>query len=177
MPSVVHRKRLLTDPPQPTAVSGVRLRNYVDLADIAAWIELHRLAFADQTMGVRTWNDEDFRREFLDKPWWRADWMWFAELDGDRPMPIGTVTLALRQSATATRAVIHWLCVLPRFRRRGIGGLLIRTAERAAWDAGYREVALETHAAWREAAACYDALGYAVIWPAQGAEQSPRRSN
>jgi GNAT superfamily N-acetyltransferase len=177
MPSVVHRKRLLTEPPPPAAALGVRLRNYRDVADIAIWIELHRLAFAGQSMGVRTWNDEDFRREFLDKPWWRADWMWFAELDSDSPMPLGTVTLALRQSATATKAVIHWLCVLPRFRRRGIGRLLIRTAEQAAWDAGYREVALETHAAWREAAACYDALGYAITWPAAGSEQFPRRSS
>ena len=42
--------------------------------------------------------------------------------------------------------------------------LFIEQSIREALDAaGYREVALETHEAWREAASLYDALGYEVV--------------
>ncbi len=41
-----------------------------------------------------------------------------------------------------------------------MGRLLMVHLERAAWDAGYREVFLETHAAWQAAANFYEALGY-----------------
>jgi len=89
--------------------------------------------------------------------------MWFAEVDGAPARePIGTVALAIRQSASTAVPVVHWLCVLPQWRRRGVGKLLMNTLERAAWDAGYREVALETHEGWREAAAAYEAMGYEV---------------
>ena len=37
--------------------------------------------------------------------------------------------------------------------------------EQAAWDEGYRQVALETHESWRAAAALYDALGYEIVTP------------
>jgi GNAT superfamily N-acetyltransferase len=89
--------------------------------------------------------------------------MWFAE----EPLagPVGTVALALRQSAEGTVPVVHWLCVLPTWRRRGIGRLLMTNLEQAAWDEGYRQVALETHESWRAAAALYDSLGYGVVTP------------
>jgi hypothetical protein len=35
--------------------------------------------------------------------------------------------------------------------------------ERAAWDAGWREVQLETHAGWSEAVAFYHSIGYAPV--------------
>jgi GNAT superfamily N-acetyltransferase len=124
---------------------------------------LRERAFAREKLGVRRWNVADFRGEFLDRPWWRPDWMWFAE----EPLagPVGTVALALRQSAEGTVPVVHWLCVLPTWRRRGIGRLLMTNLEQAAWDEGYRQVALETHESWRAAAALYDSLGYGVVTP------------
>jgi GNAT superfamily N-acetyltransferase len=93
--------------------------------------------------------------------------MWFAESQEKLAGPVGTVTLAIRQSAEDAVAVVHWLCVLPSWRQRGIARFLMTTLEQAAWDAGHRRVALETHEAWRAAAACYDALGYEVIKPRQ----------
>jgi GNAT superfamily N-acetyltransferase len=168
MASVVQRKHLLTHRPGMVSASGVRLRTYEGDHDILGWLSLRERAFAREKLGVRQWDVADFHGEFLDRPWWRPDWMWFAEamevrLDG----PIGTVALALRQSAEGTVPVVHWLCVRPAWRRRGVGRLLMSTLEQAAWDAGYQEVALETHQAWRAAAACYDALGYQVIKPRQ----------
>jgi GNAT superfamily N-acetyltransferase len=164
MAAVVHRTRMLqARPPSPPALSApnVVLRTYRGGDDVPIWLRLREQAFARQKVGVRQWDADDFRRELSDKPWWRPDWMWFAETsDGET---IGTVTLAIRQSARATVPVVHWLCVLPQWRRRGVGKLLMTMLEQTAWDAGYREVALETHEAWREAAAAYEAMGYEVI--------------
>lgn len=166
MATVIQRRRLLTQRPITPSVPEVSLRTYHGDDDIRGWLTLRERAFAREKLGVRQWDIADFHGEFLDRPWWRPEWMWFAEplveqLEG----PVGTVTLALRQSAAGTVPVVHWLCVLPSWRRRGIGRLLMSTLEQAAWDAGYREVALETHEAWRAAAACYDALGYDVLKP------------
>jgi GNAT superfamily N-acetyltransferase len=161
MTAVVHRKRRLDVRPPVLAVQDFLLRTYCGEQDIAAWLHLREQAFARQKVGVRRWDADDFRCQFLERAWWQPDWMWFAEVDGAPARePIGTVTLAIRQSASAAVPVVHWLCVLPRWRRRGVGKLLMNTLERAAWDAGYREVALETHEGWREAAAAYEAMGY-----------------
>jgi GNAT superfamily N-acetyltransferase len=158
MATVVHRQRALHARPPSSSAPDVVLRSYRGKEDITTWLRLREQAFARQKVGVRQWDADDFRREFLEKPWWRPDWMWFAETLASES--IGTVTLAIRQSASAAIPVVHWLCVLPNWRRRGIGRLLMNTLEQAAWDAGYREVALETHEAWREAAAAYEAMGY-----------------
>jgi GNAT superfamily N-acetyltransferase len=166
MPSVVQRKRVLIERPPVAPIPGVSLRSFAGNDDIEQWLALRDRAFARQKVGVRRWDVADFRREFLEKSWWRPEWMWLAEThESPNAQLIGTATLALRQSETATIPVVHWLCVLPSWRRRGVGRLLMTVVEQAAWDAGYREVALETHEAWREAAACYEALGYAVVSP------------
>lgn len=73
---------------------------------------------------------------------------------------MGAVTLARRGDAEQGRPVVHWLIVDPAFRRRGIGRLLVATLESACWQAGERQVWLETHTGWREATAFYSALGY-----------------
>ena len=105
---------------------------------------------------MHRWDVADFRREFLEKSWWRPEWMWLAATEeSPNAQLVGTATLALRQSETAAIPVVHWLCVLPSWRRRGIGRLLMTVVEQAAWDAGYHEVASNARS-WREAASCYD---------------------
>ncbi len=89
--------------------------------------------------------------------------MWFAELQrhpGGHYEPVGTVTLARRGTPPDDRPVIHWLAVAPGFRRRGLGRLLVATVESAVWEAGERQIWLETHSGWQEAARLYAALGY-----------------
>jgi ribosomal protein S18 acetylase RimI-like enzyme len=56
---------------------------------------------------------------------------------------------------------VHWLIVRSNWRRHGVGRLLMAHLETAAWDAGYREVWLETHVAWEAAVKFYRSLGYA----------------
>jgi GNAT superfamily N-acetyltransferase len=173
MATVVQRKRVLAERPAAIELPDVRLRTFAGESDIQQWLDVRERSFARQKLGVRSWDEADFGREFLDKPWWRPEWMWFAEVanaidaSGSDPGCIGTTAMALRESATNTTPVVHWLCVVPSWRRRGVGRLLISALEGAAWDAGFREIALETHEAWREAAALYDALGYQVTRPSQ----------
>ena len=63
-----------------------------------------------------------------------------------------------RGKAPDDKPVVHWLGVLPSFRRTGIGRLLLAALEAAVWDAGGRQVWLETHGGWAEAARLYTRL-------------------
>jgi GNAT superfamily N-acetyltransferase len=102
------------------------------------------------------------------KPWWRPEWTWLA-IPLEKAIPIGAVTLALREGAHSTIPVVHWLLVDPAWRRRRIGRLLISHLELAAWNNGWREVELETHANWTAAVAFYQSIGYAPV-----RDRSPR---
>ncbi len=163
MATVRQLTKKLTSRPEPQQVGGIRLRHFAGNADIAAWLELRSRAFARQQLGVGGWTAEDFEREFLSKPWWRPECMWFAETVEDPSMIVGTVTLARRQSASNDKPVVHWLAVLPRFRGRGVGELLMDTLEAAVWDTGERQVWLETHQAWAEAGRMYAKRGYVEV--------------
>jgi GNAT superfamily N-acetyltransferase len=176
---VLHFRRELSGPPAAEEVAGISVRNIRLPDDVAAWLALRQRAVAGQKPLVRSWTESDFAREMSDRPWWRADHTWLAitekrgspatiDVNNERRL-IGSVTLAVRVGEAATVAVVHWLLVDPGFRRRGIGQLLMSHLERAAWDAGWREVQLETHAGWREAVAFYQSMGYAPV-----RERSPR---
>ncbi len=159
--------RVLVSRPAGVAVEGMRLRTFVGEGDIEHWLAIRREAFARERVGVRDWDRDDFAREFLRKPWWRPEAMWFAEAvearsAGERPpsVPVGTVTLARRGDPPFDVPVVHWLAVRRSYRRRGIARWLVATLEAAVWDAGGRQVWLETHSAWREAGRLYESLGY-----------------
>jgi GNAT superfamily N-acetyltransferase len=166
MPIVLQLSKKLRSQPEPLVPTGTRLRHFSGSADVGAWLDLRRRAFARQRLGVGNWHEADFRREFLDKPWWRPDVMWFAEVQASPDAAwqlAGTVTLARRGTPPADVPVVHWLAVLPQMRRRGIGRLLMTTLERAVWDQGERHIYLETHSAWIEAAGLYATLGYEPV--------------
>jgi len=150
--------KILVSRPGLPLLAGITLRNYSGPEDIKTWIELRRKAFARQRLGIGEWDHADFEREFLSKSWWNSSNMWFA--DDPRGVSLGTICLARRQGQVGDRPVIHWLAVLPAARRRGIGRLLVSALEAAVWDAGERQIWLETHAMWREASEFYRTLGY-----------------
>lgn len=134
--------------------------------DLAAWLALRGRAVAWLKPAVRAWTADDFAAEMSGKPWWRAEWTWLAvagESGNVGPQLVGSVTLAVREGAVGAVPVVHWLLVDPRRRRRGIGRLLMAHLEQAAWDAGWREIQLETHANWTEAAAFYQSIGFTPL--------------
>jgi GNAT superfamily N-acetyltransferase len=154
---VVHLWRTLHEPPAICALPGFTIRTYRDERDIDVWVELRARAFADQKPAVRAWSKADFADEYLAKPWWSPDRLWLAEATGEA---VGSVTLAFRGRGAVAMPVVHWLMVAPEWRRRAVGKLLIGTLESACWQAGYRRVALETHAGWAAAERFYRSLGY-----------------
>jgi GNAT superfamily N-acetyltransferase len=162
MATVLQLSKRLTVRPEVVPQHNVRLRHFEGPEDIEPWLRLREVAFARQPVGVRQWTNEDFRSEFLDKPWWSDQRMWLAQSTtpaGSRSL-IGSVTWADRAAATETRPAVHWLAVHPVWRRRGIGRLLMSALEASCWDEGYRQIWLETHAAWLAAAEFYGRLGY-----------------
>lgn len=159
-------------------------------AEVACWVEIQRRALANLPTTVRPPTEVDLRRELFDRAGWQPSWLWFAightppaarvqgelSTDGiptgnmrsDAPIlagnaALGTVGLGIRQGRDRQVAVIHRLAVLPEFRRRGIGALLMRTVEQAAREAGYRRLWLETHARWEAALAFYTSQGWEPV--------------
>jgi GNAT superfamily N-acetyltransferase len=165
MTTVLQLTHKLIDWPAAAPIADVRLRHYEGPQDINTWLELRRRAFARQQVGVRDWEAADFEREFLHKSWWHPRAMWFAETKSSMlpPAAVGTVTLARRGDAPEGKPVVHWLAVLPSYRRRRIGRLLMSALETSVWDAGGRQVWLETHSQWAEAARLYESLGYVPV--------------
>jgi GNAT superfamily N-acetyltransferase len=165
MMPIVQRMRVLNSVPDEVRSEGCDIGSYRGEDDIDNWLAIRNRAFSELENAGRNWNETDFRREFLEQPWWKPEWMWFAFPSNQEASksPVGTVTLAVRTTPSGLRPVVHWLCVLPEWRRRGIARLLMSTLERAAWDAGHREIWLETHVNWKEAAAFYDRLGYEIV--------------
>jgi GNAT superfamily N-acetyltransferase len=152
--------------PELMPVHGVTTRHFAGPDDIEAWLEIRHRAFAREKTGVRQWTRADFEAEFLAKPWWSPELLWFAEAPTDAqnpPQRIGTVARALRGLGPPARPVVHWLAVLPGWRRRGVGRLLLSQLHQACWDAGYRQVWLETHVGWEAAVRLYRELGYREV--------------
>jgi GNAT superfamily N-acetyltransferase len=162
MSTILQLTRKLVEPPSVLALAGIELRNFEGPDDIEIWLDVRRRAFAREKLGVGSWDASDFDREFLKKSWWRPQVMWFAETRPLKlpPSVVGTVTLARRGEGSLARPVVHWLTVLPSYRSRGIGHLLMANLEAAVWEAGGRQVWLETHIAWTKAARLYESLGY-----------------
>jgi GNAT superfamily N-acetyltransferase len=167
MTIVLQLTKELHDRPRPPDVGGIGLRHYAGPQDIEVWLDLRRRAFAREKVGIGNRDAADYDREFLSKPWWRPEAMWLAEAQPllMPSMVAGTVTLARRGEMPRARPVVHWLFVAPSYRRRGVGRLLLAALEAAAWDAGERQIWLETHAAWRGAFKLYESLGYEPAEP------------
>ena len=162
MTPIIHFRKHLTAPLPAVVAPGFLVRAFRSPDDIPVWLALRERAMAEERPTARSWTAAEFQREMTGKSWWRDDWTWVAvSLAGPQSL-VGAVTLALREGAASTVPVVHWLLVDPAFRRRGIARLLMSHLEQAAWEAGWREVQLETHAGWSVAVAFYQSIGYAV---------------
>jgi GNAT superfamily N-acetyltransferase len=166
MTSVLHFRKHLAAPPVAAVVPGFHVRTFQVPVDVPAWLQLHDRAMAGELPAARPWSAADFQADIGSKSWWRPDRSWVAMPDDAFRKPVlicGAVTLALREGTTQTVPVVHWLLVDPAFRRRGVAHSLMSHLERAAWDDGWREVRLETHAGWSAAVAFYQSIGYAPL--------------
>lgn len=176
MLSIIHFRRDLGRSPDAVAVPAISVRSMLVPDDISSWLALRERTMAEQSPQVRRWSPADFYSEMQSKTWWRPDRTWLAVAGDTRfrdransSSLVGSVTLALREGASAVVPVVHWLLVDPAWRRCGIGRLLLSKLEQAVWERGWRRIELETHAGWTEAVAFYHSMGYAPV-----RERSPR---
>jgi GNAT superfamily N-acetyltransferase len=163
MDTVLHLSKRLSQRPTPGTISGIELRHFVGPDDIPVWLDLRHRAFARAKPGVQSWDRAEFATEFLNKPWWSPERIWFA-VAGDPSTndssAIGTIALADRGTGAQAVPAVHWLAVLPGWRRGGVGRLLLEALEQRCWDLGQREIFLETHEGWTAARRLYESLGY-----------------
>lgn len=163
MISVLHLRKELHEPPAVIGIDDVCVRSIAIPQDLTAWLAMRERATAELRPTVRHWTQADFFAEMVHKPWWRADRSWVAAPTDAGDTIAGAVTLAMREGSAGSVPVVHWLIVDPAWRRRGVGRLLMSHLECAAWDAGWREVQLETHVGWMAAVAFYQSMGYAPL--------------
>ena len=169
MTTILHFRRQLSGPPDIAEVPGIWVRNFSVPDDIANWLALRDRAMAEQIPRVRSWSKSDFELEMSSKSWWSANRSWVAMRANRADSAVGAVTLALREGVASTIPVVHWLLVDPADHRRGIGKFLLSHLELAAWNDGWREIELETHANWTAAVRFYQSIGYAPV-----RDRSPR---
>src|SRR3954468_23937879 len=106
MATVLQMSKKLAAQPPIAAQSSVLVRPFSGERDIEPWLELRHRAFAKERVGVRQWTSADFQSEFLDRWWWRPEWMWLAEAPATetrKPGLIGAVTLAMRGNSDSAR--------------------------------------------------------------------------
>lgn len=150
-------RRLAARPDLP-AVEGIVVRNFSGPADISLWRELIFKIFQGGTPPARMWTAEEFASQIMGQPWWSPARLWFGQTDGGQV--VGTVMLVASRDRENSLPAVHWLGVLPAWRRRGVARLLMAQLERCCWDEGFGEIRLETHRHWHSAAAFYRAAGY-----------------
>lgn len=158
-----HLRKSLTAEPLVTGTTAITIRAFGKVDDREHWVALRNAAFSDETPPGRAWTVEDFDRELATKWWWLPERTWFAELTGMASAEcraVGTVTLAARGTPDKFVPVVHWLAVLPEYRRQGVAQALLNELERAAYQAGYHELHVETHSAWTAAVRFYASAGY-----------------
>lgn len=162
MPVILQMRKVLTSEPPEVVLEGITVRTFESDDNIEQWLAVRNEAFAREPVGVRAWTRRDFDAEIRSSWWWQTDRIWYAYPTSGPPVvrAIGTVTLAMRGTPELCNPAVHWLAVLPKWRRRGVGRLLMNVLERYCWRNGWHEIRLETHSAWNRAVRLYLQLGY-----------------
>lgn len=158
--SVLILVKTLSCQPKPPRVASLEVVPLDASTDVDEWLTLHQRAFLGGNPPVRPWNQADFEREFAPGLSGSGRVAWLArDPAGDPAVACGAVSVTPSRMP-GRPASVHWLMVDPDRRGRGIGSLLLATAERYAWEQGCREVRLETHCNWRAAVRFFTRHGY-----------------
>jgi len=153
--NVLVLRKVLVEQPEPHRGEGMQVVRVDLLAAGAEWLALRNRAFRDENPPVRPWTPADLHREFGPASRARDRVTWLArDVAAGPPAVCGAVSISLPRPASEA-ASLHWLMVDPDYRGRGIGSLLLGTAERHCWERGHRVLRLETHRGWEKAVRFY----------------------
>ena len=155
--------RVLSAAPLISPCDGIVVRHYEDATDAERWVELINLAFRDETPPMRCWTIRDFEQRVMQQPGWTPGDLFLAYTANDQL--VGSVSIAFRRHPSGRQPALHLMAVRPDARRQGIARMLVAMLESTVWHRGYREIVLETHAGWQDAAQFYAALGYQLRTP------------
>jgi len=162
MSKILHLKKSLAAPLADAFLPGITIRTFGLPRDVPAWLALRDEVFGRLVASGRPWTERDLEREFAGKSVWIAEANDAGRSIDAEPsdVVVGAIALGRCGRPPTDRPSLQWLMVAPAHRRRGIGQALIAVVERAAWDAGERELVLETHADWHDALRLYERCGY-----------------
>jgi len=149
---------------EPTPPAGVLIRPYVrDQYDEAA-LEVVNAAFGD-VMDFAAVTLDDFGH-WLDSPSFR-EYLSYAALEGNEVAGVCLCTVSEAGAGLLGRSVgtVDTLCVLPEYRRRGLGSALLLTSLQAFKQAGLESAKLDTATENpTQAIRLYERAGFREAW-------------
>ena len=151
--------RELRDLPEANAPAGYRIRTY-ETGDDVAFVRIKNAAFMSENAGGRAWTAADFKKEYLDSPYFDPMRVLFAVFGEE---PVGTTTAWTATYRGREVGLIHWVAVAPEHRSKGLGWLLNVRALHKLKSLGYREATLNTSETLESAVRLYRRLGFEVV--------------
>ena len=153
----IRMRRSLVDIPPPGPIPrGLELRS-LHPGEEAAWVEMKNACFREE--GAKDWSVAGFHRAFTDHPVFDYDRvvvvMW-----GERVVASASAWEA--DYGEGPVGLLHWVCVLPSWRRKGLGSAVSVRAMSELAARGYVDAWLNT--SWKRGAAVglYTRLGFQV---------------
>lgn len=137
---------------------GYTIRSYQS-GDDADFVRIKNAAFP----GWQDWNLEDFKKEFLESPYFHPERVFFAVYAGDGEL-VGTATAWTRIHEEREIGNLHWVAVIPAHRQRGLGKALCLQSLHKMRELGYRETMLGTMESLESAVRLYYQLGFRDLY-------------
>jgi len=139
---------------------GLGIRKFVKGKDEELWLKIWNEAFED-------YEDEDFRpqtmkdMEIREKdPNFDPQGMFIAQMNAK---PVGMVNAFVDKKREEKKGFIHNLCVLPEFRRKGIGRKLANKALQSLKERGMETAEAEWVRGDKPACKFFDSMGFSLI--------------
>lgn len=137
MPRAVHlfmRRADLDSVPKPIPPPGYTLRTYRP-GDEDDWLEIIRLSYGGE------WGPDSFTRCIRDDDAFLPERLFFVTHETRLVGTVGAFQKLIHGDRTG---YIHMMAVLPEFRRRGLGGILLNACLRYFRTQGWRDAVLDT---------------------------------
>lgn len=151
----IRMRRQCADALPPVVVpDGFELRSLHE-SEHVAWVDMLNASFQPESLN---WTLDNFQREFVQDPVFEHERVFVMLYAGAL---VGTATAWEADFGDGPVGLIHWVGVIPSFRRRGVGiALTVRALESLA-DRGYSDAWLNT-SRHRVATHLYGSLGFEV---------------
>jgi len=139
--------------PPPVAPEGLALRTYRP-GDASNWVRIIAEAFPEFE-----WDEQKFEARFLRQPQFSPEILFFVT-QGVEGLPVGTGMAWVEDRKVLDSGCVHWIAVLPKCHRRGIGRYLTLTV---LWK--FKEQGLPKAHLWTEdyragAIRMYEEIGF-----------------